>query len=53
MYQITLAADGITPTNLTPVHTNSVNMAGAFCTSEQPYATENSQFHKLVEMVSF
>ncbi|GBF96269.1 hypothetical protein Rsub_09064 [Raphidocelis subcapitata] len=50
MYRITLAADGITPTGIEQIHENGSNMAGAFCTSEQPYATENSQFHKLVEM---
>lgn len=49
MYKITLDGDGL-PTLIEPYHANTVNMAGAFCTADQPIATENTQFHKLVEM---
>lgn len=48
VFEITLAPDGITPTGISRKGTNTVVMAGAFCTSTSAFATENSQNHKIV-----
>lgn len=48
VYEITL--DGIAPSGLQPVGTNTVPMAGAFCTGAGAIATENTANHRLVTM---